>query len=115
MRSWFIIDFVAVIPFELIFKSFSTFNKMLRIMRLTKLYKIIKMTRLVRMLKIVKERNKLVKYLHEILKIGVGFERLLFFILIFIIFSHIAACLWILVGNLNRDSDVDNWIFANNY
>lgn len=52
------------------------------------------MTRLVRMLKIVKERNKLVKYLNEILKIGVGFERLLFFILIFFCVCHIVACLW---------------------
>ena len=52
------------------------------------------MTRLVRMLKIVKERNKLVKYLNEILKIGIGFERLIFFILMFVTLCHIVACLW---------------------
>ena len=49
---------------------------------------------MVRMLKIVKERNKLVKYLNEVLKIGVGFERLLFFILIFFVMCHIVACFW---------------------
>jgi hypothetical protein len=54
-----------------------------RVARIGKLYKIVRMTRMVRMLKIVKERNKLVKYLNELLKIGIGFERLLFIFLIF--------------------------------
>ena len=61
------------------------FNNLARVARIGKLYKIIRMTRLVRMLKIVKERNKLVKYLNEILKIGIGFERFLFYILIFFV------------------------------
>jgi hypothetical protein len=58
------------------------------------MYKLVKMTRLVRMLKIVKERSKLVKYLNEVLKIGVGFERLLFLLLIFFILCHINTCIW---------------------
>ena len=62
--------------------------------KIGKMYKIIKMTRLVRMLKIVKDRNKFVKYLNEVLKIGIGFERLLFLMLIFLVLCHIAACLW---------------------
>ena len=47
-----------------------------------------------KMLKIVKEKSKLVKFLNEKLRIGVGFERLLFFILLFTILCHIVACLW---------------------
>ncbi len=74
--------------------SSGSFNRLARVARIGKLYKIVKMTRLVRMLKIVKERNKLVKYLNEILKIGIGFERLLFLMLIFLILCHIAACIW---------------------
>ena len=93
MTSWFFIDIIGVIPFDSIFES-GDYNKLARIIRIGKLYKLIKMTRLVRMLKIVKERNKLVKYLNEILKIGIGFERLLFFILIFLVLCHIVACLW---------------------
>jgi hypothetical protein len=96
---------VAIIPFDKIFRV-SGYNNLTRILRLPKLYKLIKMTRLVRMLKIVKERNKLVKYLGEILKIGVGFERLMFFVLIFLMMCHIIACLWIFVGKINiGDSD----------
>jgi len=76
---------------------------MTRIFRLPKLYKLIKMTRLVRMLKIVKERNKLVKYLTEILRIGVGFERLLFFLLLFLILCHIVTCIWIFTSRFQGD------------
>jgi len=71
-----------------------SYNRLARVARIGKMYKIIKMTRLVRMLKIVKERNKLVKYLNEVLKIGIGFERLLFLMLIFLVMCHITACLW---------------------
>jgi len=63
LKGWFLVDLLAVIPLDKIFKGAGSFNKLTRILRLPKLYKLIKMTRLVRMLKIVKERNKLVKYL----------------------------------------------------
>ena len=46
------------------------------------------------MLKIAKEKSKFIKFLNEKLKISVGFERLLFFILLFVVISHIVACLW---------------------
>jgi hypothetical protein len=87
---------------------------MFRVARIGKLYKIIKMTRLVRMLKIVKEKNKLAKYLEELLKIGVGFERLLFLFLILIILLHIACCIWVFVGKFD-DTSKDNWIYQNGF
>ena len=93
MYTWFFFDLISIIPFDLIFE-YGRFSRLARITRLGKLYKIIRMTRLVKMLKIVKERNKLVKYLNEVLKIGIGFERLLFLMLIFLILQHIVACLW---------------------
>lgn len=113
--GWFIIDFVAVVPFGRIFSSaFGSFNRLSKLTKISKLYKLIKMTRLVRMLKIVKERNKLVKYLTEILKIGVGFERLLFFVLIFLILCHIIACLWIFSADLQGENKY-SWIKEKEY
>jgi hypothetical protein len=84
IKSWFLIDIVSIVPFDVFFID-GSYNRLVRIARIGKLYKIIRMARMVRMLKIVKERNKLVKYLNEILKIGVGFERLLFMMLIFLV------------------------------
>jgi len=84
VTSWLVVDIVSIIPFDAIF-TIEKYNSVAKIARIGKLYKIIRMTRMVRMLKIVKERNKLAKYLNEILKIGVGFERLLFMMLIFLV------------------------------
>jgi hypothetical protein len=92
-KSWFMIDVISIIPFDVIL-MYGQFGRMSRIARIGKLYKIIRMARMVRLLKIVKERNKLVKYLNEILRIGVGFERLMFMMLIFMVLQHIAACVW---------------------
>jgi hypothetical protein len=92
-KSWFMIDVISIIPFDVIL-TYGQFGRMSRIARIGKLYKIIRMARMVRLLKIVKERNKLVKYLNEILRIGVGFERLMFMMLIFMVLQHIAACVW---------------------
>jgi hypothetical protein len=86
-----------VVTTDLYFQSIffiGNFNRLARFVRLGKLYRLIRMTRLVRILRIVKDRNKLVKYLNEILKIGIGFERLVFFILIFLVLCHIVCCLW---------------------
>ena len=87
------VDIISIIPFDIIF-MYGQFGRMSRIARIGKLYKIIRMARMVRMLKIVKERNKLMKHINEILKIGVGFERLMFMMLIFMVLQHIAACIW---------------------
>lgn len=84
MKSWFFVDLVSIVPLDIIF-MYGHFGRLTRIARIGKLYKIIRMARMVRMLKIVKERNKLVKYLNEILRIGVGFERLMFMMLIFMV------------------------------
>ena len=84
MKTWLFVDIASIIPFDLIL-LIGGVNGVTRIARIGKLYKIIRMTRMVRMLKIVKERNKLVKYLNEMLKIGVGFERLLFMMIIFMV------------------------------
>jgi hypothetical protein len=63
------------------------------------------MTRLLRILKIVKERSKLLKYLNDILKIGLGFERLLFFVMIFIILAHIVSCVWVISAQFSGEID----------
>jgi len=84
---------ISIIPTDQIFQI-GSFNKLAKFARLGKLYKIVRMTRMVRMLKISQRRNKFVKYLNEVLKIGIGFERLLFLFLIFGVVLHIASCLW---------------------
>ena len=51
----------------------------------------------------MKEKNKLLKYINDFLKISFGFERLFFFVIVFLILCHICACLWIIVAALIDD------------
>jgi hypothetical protein len=77
---------------------------MVRIVKIGKISKIIKMMRLLRILKIVKQRSQLLKYLNDFLKIGLGFDRLFFFGLIFVIICHVMTCIWVLAAQF-RDDD----------
>ena len=69
------------------------------------MYKLLKLTRLLKMLRIVRERSKLAKYMKDIMKVGIGFERLSFFIFMFLLLSHIVSCLWVLTAMLYDDRE----------
>ena len=98
LRGWFAVDLLAIVPFDYILAMSNFDVKMVRVVRVGRLYKLVKLTRLLRILKLVKDKNKLMKYLNDLLRVGLGFERLFFFILISIIIMHIVTCLWIIVA-----------------
>jgi hypothetical protein len=75
---------------------------MIRLAKIGRLYKLIKLTKLLRILKIVKEKSKLLKYVRDFVKLGYGFERLAFFVVIFFLISHIVACMWIFVAKFEN-------------
>jgi hypothetical protein len=77
--------------------------------RIGRLYKLIKLTRLVKMLKLVKDRSKILKQINDVFKIGVGFERLFFFIFLFLVLSHIVSCLWVITANIEGDLN-ETWL-----
>lgn len=109
MRSWFIIDFLACIPFDDIISA-TTFGNLFRVARVGRLYKLIKLTRLLRLLKVMRDRNRLLKYLSDFFRFGLGFERLFFFILLFLMLVHILACLFIFVAQGDDNSVKDSWV-----
>jgi len=91
LQGWFIIDFLSIVPFDLLISP-GNLNDSIRIARIGRMYKLVKMIRLLRILKIVRDRAKLLKYLNDFLRIGLGFERLCFFVIIFMIMVHTFAC-----------------------
>ena len=48
------------------------------------------------------------KYMQDNVKISIGFERFVFFLLLFIMLCHIVTCLWVFVAVLQ--SDDESWI-----
>ena len=45
LRSWFIIDFVSILPISIIIKNAGDFNSLARIARLPRLYRLLKITK----------------------------------------------------------------------
>jgi hypothetical protein len=116
LSGWFIVDLVAILPFEWIISSNSTggqANSLIRVTRIGKLYKLVKITRLmrlVRLLKLIKTKGKVFDRLNDMFKIGEGVERLIFVLMVFIMICHFMACFWIFTAELAEDDSGDNWI-----
>ena len=108
LRSWFIVDLVAILPVSLLF-NLTDINSLLRIMKATRVYRTTKLVRLVRILKLVRERQKIQKYMHEVFKIGESFERLFLFLLVFLLFCHVICCLWVAAARFD-DFGPDTWV-----
>jgi len=53
IQGWFIVDLLAIIPFDQIINA-KDYNNLARVARFGRLYKLVKLTRLFRMLKVVK-------------------------------------------------------------
>ena len=60
------------------------------------------------MLRLYKDRKKVLNNIDKVLKISAGFERLYFFLLLFMLFGHIISCLWVFVALMTEDGT--NWI-----
>lgn len=117
LKSWFVLDTLAVIPFDVLINA-SQFNGLARVVRVGRLYKLVKLSKLLRMMKILKNRNKILKQLSELLKIGLGCERLFFFILLFFLALHLAACFWLICASIltsdsgNKENFEGTWLYA---
>ena len=98
---------ISVLPFQLFFPE-SKYRSVSKLVKVSRLYKLLKLTKLMRMLKILKEKNKMLKFLTELLRIGIGVERLFIAIISVILFCHLGACLWYLLSDITDDPD--SWV-----
>ena len=109
LKSWFIIDIFAIIPFDLIIMSTASINYqgMIRMFRIGRMYKLVRLTKLIRILKVVRKRSKIATAVKEVLAISAELERLIFGMIMFLIVLHIVSCLWIFFGYY----DFIEWLF----
>jgi hypothetical protein len=54
IQSWFFIDLIAIVPFDVFFVNNKDINQIVRITRIGRLYKLVKLMRLVRIIKVLK-------------------------------------------------------------
>lgn len=67
-----------------------------------------------RMLKMVKESSKIVRYLNLIFKLKSGYERLIIFVLMMLMFTHFMGCMWMFLARLDEFGP-DTWISRYGY
>ena len=108
MKGWFPIDVLSIIPFDILFNQGDgggRYNNLARVARIGRLYKLVKLTKLIRILKVMKEQNKILKYINKGLNIQSGYDRMIFFVFIFILLCHIATCLWIMTATIMSEEE----------
>ena len=115
LQSWFIIDFISVLPLNSVFKS-GKFSGLTKISKLPKLYRLIKLTKLLRMTKMSSKGNlnRVTKFFMEKLKINANVERLFFFVLTFLLMNHLCACFWYFMAKI-EDFSPDSWVVRLGY
>ena len=79
MFGWFALDVFAIVPFSDLAaigkpkdleQNDNSLNGLARIAKIGRLYKLVKLTKLLRVIKIIKEKNKLLKYVRELVSLG---------------------------------------------
>ena len=59
----------------------------------------------------MKDKNKFFYYMDNYLKMPIGFQRLTFFGMLFIIAVHIASCFWLILASLVGNQEYDGtWL-----
>ncbi|OMJ85063.1 hypothetical protein SteCoe_13718 [Stentor coeruleus] len=112
LKSWMFVDILSCFPLQFIMdqKNYST---LLRISRVSKLYKLAKMIRFLRMLRLARNKNRIMKYMNTIFRVHMAIERLVWFLITFLLLVHILACLWVFIGRFDMANSDQNWIFMN--
>ena len=72
------------------------------------------MAKMVRMLKLGKQKNSFMKYLNKFVKIKSGLERIVLFMVLFLLMCHILTWFWLILWNIETDSYL-TWIWVKNY
>lgn len=110
LTGWLLIDIASCFPAQVIFQTSKNYSKLIRVGRLPRLYKLIKMAKLIRMFKIIKSRSQILKYIGKIYKVDAAVERLVWFLMTFLLMIHILACIWIFIGIYYIDDTENTWI-----
>ena len=85
LKGWFIVDAIAIFPFQIMMSGAGNYSDMVRITRIGRMYKLLKLTKLFRTLKMMKEKDKVLGYMQRYMSIGVGMQRLIVFTIVFLI------------------------------
>lgn len=116
IKTWFIPDFISIFPFSEVFQGDYKIGRLAKMSRLPKLYKLMKLAKLFRITKMKKSGNfgGLTKFFFDKLKLNANIEKLIYFLLAFVLLSHLSTCLWYFVAKL-EDLNPNCWVVRLGY
>ncbi|OMJ80534.1 hypothetical protein SteCoe_19174 [Stentor coeruleus] len=112
VKTWFFIDFIACIPFQLLISNSQSYNKLIRIARIPRLYKVLRFLKLLkftRTLSSIEFFNKL----FELLNVTDGIIRMGKFFIMFLLVIHINGCIWYFIARID-DLNNETWLIRYN-
>ena len=111
LKKWFIIDVLSILPVDVFLfanqnadETARNSNVLFRFAKIGKVYKLIRMLRLAKILKILKSKRTVVNHFASELKISSGVERMIFFVMFFMLLFHIFACMFIFLREIESES-----------
>ena len=121
LTGWFWIDIFAIFPFDLCFQTQKDYSSLARIARLPRLYKLMKITRYIyiyyakhRLLKALRNcKSTSVAGFESFFKNSQSAERLMSFLLIFVLLCHVSTCLFYLLAKIEGIYP-DSWVLRYN-
>ena len=112
--SWFIFDFISIIPLNYLTKNKFKYNKLTRITKIPNLYKLLRFLKLLRITKINSKQDKnQTKSIFRKLQINDNIIKLLIYSLTFFLITHIMSCLWFFITTIEENPN--NWIINFGY
>ncbi|OMJ72010.1 hypothetical protein SteCoe_29654 [Stentor coeruleus] len=113
-KSWFWIDLVSCIPFNLISGSRRSYNSLLRLARLPRLAKLLRLSRLLKVLKNGNSNSSFMRKIEDTLDIKTSAMRLFQGFMTAVVLLHLMACLWFYSARF-QDFDVNTWVVKYGY
>lgn len=114
LKGWFVLDLLSIFPIEAVItaainnpdkkQGHRNINSIARLSRVGRLYKLVRFIRMAKLMRVFKSRRKITRNLGNFLSISAGKERMVFFIFFLLMFTHISACLWVLLASRNPES-----------
>ncbi len=108
LTSWFVFDLAASLPLSLVVPTVGQGLRGVRLLRLPRMLKLLKVFRLLRVMRVLRA-SRYARSIQRYVNLNPAVLRLLTFIAAFMLFSHVAACLWFLVADLEEFLP-DTWV-----
>ena len=110
LKSWFIIDLVAIIPFEGFVPMNGEAANLVRFARIGRITKILKLLKLMRLMKLQKSgKFSLLSWIQSLFNISPDFKWMFSFICYFAMTTHVVACIWIIAAKMDPNPE-NSWI-----